>query len=92
MTQDLEPWNSLTREQFAAHINEMILHDFTGLLNLLYRLDVSETRIRKILDEMPHADAGNIIAGVIIERQLQKAEIKKASRQQGADIPDDEKW
>jgi hypothetical protein len=91
MSNELQPWESLTREQLADHINEMILHDFTGLLNLLYRLDVSESRIRTILDEMQQEDAGKIIADVIIERQLQKRKTREQFKQEN-DIPEDEKW
>ena len=91
MPNELQPWESLSREQLADYINEMILHDFTGLINLLYRLDVSEMKIRNILDEMQQEDAGRIIADVIIERQLQKLKTKEQFRQDH-DIPEDEKW
>lgn len=91
MPNELQPLENLTREQLADYINEMILHDFTGLLNLLYRLDVSEMKIRNILDEMQQVDAGKIIADVIIERQLQKLRTKEQFRQDH-DIPEDEKW
>ena len=91
MANELQPWEHLSAEQLADYINEMILHDFTGLLNLLYRLDVSETRVRKILDEMQQEDAGKIIAAVIIERQLQKIKTKQQFKQEG-EIPEDEKW
>ena len=91
MTNELQPWESLSAGQLADYVNEMILHDFTGLLNLLYRLDVSETRVRTILDEMQQEDAGNIIAAVIIERQLQKIKTKQQYKQEG-EIPEDEKW
>ena len=91
MTNELQPWESLSAGQLADYVNEMILHDFTGLLNLLYRLDVSETRVRTILDEMQQEDAGKIIAAVIIERQLQKIKTKQQYKQEG-EIPEDEKW
>lgn len=91
MSNALQPWEHLSPEQLADYINDMILHDFTGLLNLLYRLDVSEARVRKILDEMQQEDAGKIIAAVIIERQLQKVKTRQQFKQQG-EIPEDEKW
>ncbi len=91
MSTDLQPWEHLSAEELATYINEMILRDFTGLMNLLYRLDVSETKIRKLLDEMQHEDAGKIIAAVIIERQLQKIKSKQQFKQEG-DIPEDDRW
>jgi len=69
----------------------LILHDFNGLMNLLYRLDVSEDKIRKLLDEMQQEDAGKIIAAIIIERQLQKIKTKQQFKQEG-DIPEKDRW
>jgi len=91
MSNELQPWEHLTAEELAAYINEMILHDFTGLMNLLYRLDVSEDKIRKLLDEMQQEDAGKIIAAIIIERQLQKIKTKQQFKQEG-DIPEKDRW
>ena len=91
MSTDLQPWEHLSAEELATYINDMILRDFTGLMNLLYRLDVSETKIRKLLDDMQNEDAGKIIAAVIIERQLQKIKSRQQFKQKG-DIPEDERW
>ena len=91
MSTDLQPWEHLSAEELATYINDMILRDFTGLMNLLYRLDVSETKIRKLLDDMQHEDAGKIIAAVIIERQLQKIKSRQQFKQEG-DIPEDDRW
>lgn len=91
MSTDLQPWEHLSADELATYINDMILRDFTGLMNLLYRLDVSETKIRKLLDDMQHEDAGKIIAAVIIERQLQKIKSKQQFKQEG-DIPEEDKW
>ena len=69
----------------------MIQRDFTGLLNLLYRLDINEAKLRKMLDEIQHEDAGKIIAALIIERQLQKIKSKQQFKQ-ADDIPEEDKW
>ena len=91
MSTDLQPWEHLSAEELATYINDMILRDFTGLMNLLYRLDVSETKIRKLLDDMQNEDAGKIIAAVIIERQLQKIKSRQQFKQEG-NIPEDDRW
>lgn len=91
MSNELQPWENLSAEELAAYVNDMILHDFNGLMNLLYRLDVSEDKIRKLLDEMQQEDAGKIIAAIIIERQLQKIKTKQQFKQEG-DIPEEDRW
>ncbi len=91
MSTELQPWESMPPEALAEWINELILHDISGLLNLLYRLDVSEDKIRKLLNELQQEDAGRIIAATIIERQLQKKQARASYRQEG-EIPEEEKW
>lgn len=91
MPNELQPWENLSADQLAAWVNDLILHDFTGLLNLLYRLDINENKLRKLLDEIQNEDAGKIIAALIIERQLQKIKSKQQFKQEG-DIPEEERW
>ena len=77
--------------QLTATINEMIKNDFPRLVNILYRLDVSEEKLKTELQDNPSREAGALIADLIIERQLQKVEARKHSRTD-EDIPDNEKW
>ena len=49
-------------------INECIQHDFNKLVQLLYRIDVSEEKLKYILQLNPNEDAAKLIAAVIIER------------------------
>jgi hypothetical protein len=51
-----------------AYINECIQHDFNKLVQLLYRIDVSEEKLKYILQLNPNEDAAKLIAAVIIER------------------------
>lgn len=80
------------RRQLSVAINEMILSDFDKLVMLLYRLDINETKLRKILHENPSNDAGNIIADLIIERQLQKIKSRQQFSQRDNNISEEEKW
>ena len=91
MSNELQPWERLSPEELAAWVNDKILYDFNGLLNTLYRLDVSETRIRKLLLEIQDEDAGKIIASIIIERQLQKIKTKQQFKPED-NIPEEDKW
>jgi hypothetical protein len=56
----------------AAYVNELIMTNFERLVQLLYRIDVSEEKLKKLLRQNPESDAGMIIADLIIERQKQK--------------------
>ncbi len=80
-TGQLETW-------LAEKINRMIRDDFEGLLRLLYRVDVSEEKLRALLaasgadgqvagTENSGMDAGRIIARLIMERQWQKIETRR---------------
>lgn len=76
---------------FHAYINHLINTDFEKLVFLLYRIDVSEKKIKALLDNASSSNAGELIAQAIIER----LEEKKASREkykQTGEIPEDEKW
>ena len=64
----------------AARINTMITDDFNGLVQLLYRIDVSEPKLKNILREYASTDAGLLIARLILERQWQKIETRRQYR------------
>jgi hypothetical protein len=51
-----------------AYINDCIQHDFNKLVQLLYRIDVSEEKLKYILQLNPNEDAAKLIAAVILER------------------------
>lgn len=81
----------LTATQMADFINELIEKDFSRLVQLLYRLDVSEDKLKSVLIEHPTGDAGGLIAQLIMERIAQR-EIAKNMFTQKAEIPEEEKW
>jgi hypothetical protein len=64
-------------QQLSDYINQLILANFERLVQLLYRIDVSEAKLKYLLKENPNEDAGRIIALLIIERQIQKIKFKK---------------
>ena len=72
-------------------INELIQKDFTSLLNLLYRIDVNEEKLKSLLNSQPETDAAILITQLIIERQKEKLKSREINKNFG-DIPDDEKW
>lgn len=59
---------ALSPDNLIAYINDCINHDFNKLVQLLYRIDVSENKLKTILQSNPTEDAAKLIAAVIIER------------------------
>jgi hypothetical protein len=80
------------RENLSQYINSLIQTNFQKLVSLLYRIDVSEPKLKTLLQENADANAGMIIADLIIERQLQKIKAREQFRKQDKNISDEEKW
>ena len=80
------------REQLIELINELIKKDFHALVQLLYRIDVNEKKIRTYLDQNKNENSASILADLIIERQLQKIESRKQFRGNKNHESDEEKW
>jgi len=89
----LLPQTSLTvfKEKLAVYINELVNHDFGKLIHILYRLDVSEQKLKSTLASSS-ANAGILIAEMIIERQVQKIKTRERFRQRNTNIDEEEKW
>ena len=84
---DAEWFQSLT-----ARVDYLIQTDFNKLVSILYRLDVSETKLSQMLKDFPGTDAAEIIARMIIERQREKIKSRATFKQTGDDISDADKW
>ncbi len=65
------------QEKLSAFINDLILNNFERLIAILYKADVDEIKLKRILKENAGKDAAEIIASLIIERELQKIETRK---------------
>jgi len=78
--------------QLAAYVNGLIEHDFDKLISYLYRMDVQEEKLKALLQQHPQEDAGNIIAGMMIERQQQKIKSRELFGKRDNDIDEEEKW
>jgi hypothetical protein len=64
----------------ADRVNKMITADFNRLISLLYRVDVSETKLKQLLRENAGTDSGLLIARLILQRQWQKIESRRKYR------------
>lgn len=80
------------QSKLTVHINYLIRHHFEKLVSLLYRIDVSEPKIKSLLQQQPNEDAAKIIADLVIERQLQKIKTRQQFSQRGNDFNEEEKW
>jgi hypothetical protein len=80
------------RQKLQAIVNQIIETDFQKLVNILYRIDVNERKLKYLLQENVGEDAPVIIADLIIERQMEKIKTRKQFSRQDDDISDEEKW
>jgi hypothetical protein len=80
------------RETLAKWISGLINQHFDELVRLLYRIDVNENKLKFLLQEKVGENAAFIIADLIIERQLQKAESRKQYQQPPSDESKEERW
>lgn len=77
--------------QLTVYINDLIIKDFPSLVQLLYRIDVDEKKLKNILHQQQHTDAATIITELIVERQMRKKEMKQGFKKPG-DSSEDELW
>ena len=75
----------------ASRINELISTNFEKLVQILYRLDISEKKLKEMLKTSPEENAGSIIAILIWDRQMEKITLRKKFRH-SEDIPEEDKW
>src|SRR6185437_5235161 len=81
-----------TRLKLVSLINELINKDFDAVVQLLYRIDVSEKKVRDFLDQNTGRDSASILADLIIERQLQKIASRKHFSQRSGPGSEEERW
>ncbi len=80
------------KRSLSIYLNHLIITDFSRLLTLLYLLDVSEKKLSQLLHSNGSLNAGDLIADLVIERQLQKIETRKQFTAADKEIPDEERW
>lgn len=80
------------KEILSKHLNQLIHQDFEKLVRLLYRIDINEVRLKYILRENPNEIAGNLIAEMIIERQIQKMITREQFKSTQNEDAEEEIW
>lgn len=72
--------NDLSSEQLLDRLTSLINHlintDFNRLIAILYRVDINENKLKKLLED-DGQDSALIIAKLILEREIQKIKTRK---------------
>ena len=79
-------------QQLCVYVNNLIVNNFENLISILNRIDVNEKKLKTILQQPHQLQAGNIIATLIIERQLEKIQSKKLFSNKPIKPTNEEKW
>lgn len=79
-------------ELLAEKINELIVNNFSGLIQILYRADINEKKLKTLLAENKQEDAGRLIAALFIERQAEKIKSRRESRRDQNNYTEEERW
>ena len=92
----LELYDQLNERELQLRVqekvNELIEHDFGKLVNILYRVDVSEQKLKQLLQSNAGQDAAAIIAALIIERQMEKIKSRRDTRHFNNPDDTEDKW
>ena len=84
--------DTITKQVLVDKINDLINNDFQKLVLILYRVDVSEIKLKQLLNENPGTNAALIIADLMIERQTEKIRSRQQFNKRDENISDDERW
>jgi hypothetical protein len=72
-------------------VNWLIINDFERLVSILYRIDVSETKINALLKEFINEDAAEIIVNLMLEREAEKIKNREMFKN-NTDDGGEERW
>lgn len=75
----------------SEYIDHLIDKDFGKLLTILYRIDVSELKLRQVLEENAGEHASDLIAKLILDRQLEKIKTREKFKS-NPEEPNEERW
>ena len=83
------------KEKWAFYFNNLIQNDFPKMVDLFYRIDISEDKLKRILKENPDENAGKMITSMVMDRLWQKIRSREEFTSKPDDFsggPDAEKW
>ena len=68
------------RKRLSQVVAHLLDHDFNRLLNILYRIDISEQKLKEVLSDDRLDNISLAITDMIIARQLRKIETRERYR------------
>ena len=81
-----DEYENLSKEELknrlTVFISDLLDHDFAKLCNLVYRHDISEQKFHEALTDGEVGLQASRLAELVIEREMQKVETRKAYRKQ----------
>ncbi len=78
--------------ELARLLNDMILHRFDLLIALLYKVDVPEQEVKRLLRQQPSLDAGMLLAELLLHRQQEKEMVRKKPASDTGTIAEEDRW
>jgi len=66
------PDRNAIREKLAILVAHLMKNNFEKLCQAMYRLDVSEAKFDRVMNEKPMAEIPYAVADLVIEREMQK--------------------
>jgi hypothetical protein len=78
-TEDALEGEMMLLEWLEEKVQYMLEQDFNALVNLLYRIDVYESKAKECFGKQ-NREIAKCLAGLIWERQLQKAKNRRGDR------------
>ena len=79
-------------EFLTERINFLIVNDFNKLIYILYRADINEQKLNKLLAENKKENAGKIIAALFIQRHLEKIKSRMENKTNVSNDTEEERW
>ena len=72
-------------DRLTEVVQQLIDEDFERLLLALYRIDVSEARVKRAIEAGAPGEAARVIATLVLERERQKAATRRRIDEEGTD-------
>ena len=91
LSTETELRNEILFKELCTQINGLLQHDFEKLVYILYRVDVDEQKLKKMLEYNSDIPSAEVIANLLVERQAAKIKTRQQYRQNQVN-DDEERW
>jgi hypothetical protein len=75
------------KKHLTAKISELLDNNYEKLINILYRIDVDEDKLNELFGSQNRESIPGKLADLIIERQIQKINIRNMYREERKNLP-----